>query len=206
MAKVGRLVKDLLIKELSDALQQRPAFFVTTVQGLPATDADTLRKQLYGMQSRMVMIKRTLGLRGLSALNLSGASELLAGSVALVLPGEDMFPAAKLLVEFAKASADKLVIRGAWVDGQLLDKQRLEEFANLPPKPQLIAQVIGGVESPMAGLVLTIEKRSRENGYKIEKRCFFPGRSAGVVCVSHVCARAAGKFIQCSGRTGYTQI
>ena len=157
MAKVGRLVKDLIVQELSAALKERPSFFVTSLGPLPAVEADGLRKRLRGANARVVMIKRRLGLRGITTAPTDDIKGLFSGSVALVLPGEDIIPAAKLLVDFAKANQEKVSIRGGWVDGQLLDAKRFEHYANLPPKPQLIAEVVGAIEGPLANVIFTIE-------------------------------------------------
>lgn len=159
MAKIGRLVKDLAVQELAAALKERPNFFITGVAGLPVVEADTLRKRLRGAQATVMMVKRRLGLRGVSSMeHADGLKEFFTGSVAFVFPGEDIIPAAKLLVEFAKSSQDKLTVRGGLVEGQVLDKKRIEQLASLPSKPQLIAEVIGAIESPIVDLIFTVER------------------------------------------------
>ena len=170
MAKVGRLVKDLMVQEMTTALKARPNFFVTSVGPLRATEADTLRKQLQTAQGRLLMIKRTLGLRGLASLKLNGGlTELFTGSLLLVLPGEDAVHAAKVIVDFAKANEGKLLIRGGWVDGQLLDQQRVQELASLPPRPQLVAQLVGVIESPIAELIMVLESILGELAWVLEE-------------------------------------
>lgn len=169
MAKVGRLVKELMVQELTNALQVRPNFFVASLGSLSAAETDTLRKRLRTSQANVLMVKRTLGLRGVLAMKLDDAKPLFEGSVALVLPGEDLIPAAKLLMDFAKEHQEKLTIRGGWVEGQCLDRTRVEELANLPPKPQLIAQLIGVLESPLADLIFTIEAALGELAWVLEE-------------------------------------
>jgi large subunit ribosomal protein L10 len=169
MAQVGRLIKELMVQEMTAELRSRPNLFVASVGRLTANETDSLRKRLRSTQSKMLMIKRTLGLQGLSALKLDGVGGLLGGSVALILPGEDLVPIAKLLVEFAKADQDKLSLKGGWVEGQLLDRKRLEELASLPPKVQLIAEVIFGIEGPMADLVMTLEAAMSELVFVLEE-------------------------------------
>lgn len=169
MAKIGRMVKDLMMQELTAELRERSNFFVASVGRLSANETDTLRKRLRTTQSRMLMVKRTLGAQGLSALKLDAAGGLLSGSVALILPGEDLVPVAKILVDFAKADQEKLSLKGGWVEGQLLDRQRLEELASLPPRPQLIAQAIFAIEGPLSDLVLTLEAVLSELVFVLEQ-------------------------------------
>ena len=159
MAKAGRLVKELMVRELTQILSERPNFFVASVGLLQAPETDTLRKRLRGVQASMLMVKRTLGSRGLAGLELNGrAADLLTGSVALVFPGGEIIPVAKLLLDFVKESQEKLAIRGGVVDGQLLDAKRFQEVAHLPPKLQLVAQLIVTIESPLADVVWTLDR------------------------------------------------
>lgn len=169
MAKVGRLVKDVMVQELTEALKERQNFFVAAMGALSATEADTLRKRLRASKARMLMIKRTLGLQGMSALQMEEAKRLFEGSIALVFPGEDLIPAAKLLADFAKENQEKLHIRGGLVEGQVLDRTRFEELANLPPRLQLIAHVVGALEAPLANLVWTLESVLGEVAWVLEE-------------------------------------
>ncbi len=169
MAKVGRLVKDMVVQQITSTLKERPSFFVTTMGPLPAADADSLRKRLASSQARMVMVKRRLGLRGVADLKIDGMPDLFTGSIALVFPGEDIVPAAKLLVEFAKANQDKVIIRGGVVEGQLLNTKRVEEVASLPSRPQLLANVVGAIEAPMTDLIFTVERVLGDLAYVLEE-------------------------------------
>ena len=158
MASVGRMVKESMVEELSTELSKYPDFFVTTVNRLPASEADLFRRKLSVSQARLVVIKRRLGRRAIESLKLSGLAELLEGSVGLVLPGEDVLPIAKLIVEFIRTHEEQVAVRGAVIDGQVLDKSRVEQLANLPPKPVLLAQVVVTIESPLADVIFTLER------------------------------------------------
>ena len=158
MAQVGRLVKESIVQELSSLLAERPNLLVTTVNRLTAAEADTLRQKLYASQARLVMVTRRLGRRTVEQLKVPGLVDLLEGSVGLVLPGEDILPAAKLIVDFIKTHEEHLSVRGGLIDGQLLDKSRVEQLASLPPKPVLLAQVVATLESLIADVIVTIER------------------------------------------------
>ncbi len=158
MANVGRMVKESMVQELSSRLTGRSSLFITSINRLPASGADGLRRTLSASQADLVMVKRRLGKRALASLKVPGLDELLEGSLALVLPSEDVLPIAKLLVDFVKAHEEQLTVRGAVIDGQLLDTNRVKELASLPPKPMLLAQVVATIESPMADVIFTLER------------------------------------------------
>ena len=158
MANVGRRVKESMVEELSTQLAERPNVLVTTIGRMPASEADALRQKLYTSQARLIVMKRRLTQRAIEQLNLAGLADLLEGSVGIVLAGEDALPTAKLIVDFHKAHEDQLTLRGAFIDGQRLDKRRIEELASLPPKPVLLAHVVAAIESPLTGLIFTLEQ------------------------------------------------
>lgn len=158
MARVGRMVKESMVKTLETELAERPSFFVTRVNRLTAVEADGLRQKLYASKAKLIVMQRKLGQRVLEPLKIPGLADLLEGSVGLVLPSEDVLPAAKLIVDFIKTHEDQLAVRGGVVDGQLLDKSHVEQLASLSPKPMLLAQVVATIESPLADVIFTLER------------------------------------------------
>lgn len=169
MAKVGRMVKEASVEELSARFAERPNVFVTSVNRLPAADADTFRRQLFAFQARLVVVKRRLGQRAIERLKLSGLTDLLDGTVGLVFSGEDPLVTAKLIVDFRKAHEEQLTLRGAVIDGQLLEAARVEELAQLPPRPVLLTQVIFTIESPMTDLIMTLERLIGDVAWLVEQ-------------------------------------
>ena len=184
MPNVGLMMKELMVEELTTQLKTHGDFFVTVVGTLQAGEADMLRKRLFGAQAQMLLVKRTLGRRSLSALSLDAQIDSLLGSsvgrrpagsdtsvahhpadggavpgsVGFVIPHEDILSVAKVIVETAKANPEKFSVRGGWVTGQVLTQQHVEELASLPPKLQLIANLIGVIESPITNIIWTIEQ------------------------------------------------
>ena len=158
MAKAGRLVKEGSVQEITTRLSERPNFFITGINRLTAPNADLLRRQLFGSKARLLVVKRKLGQRAVQGLTLAGLQDLLEGSIGLVLAEADLLATAKLLVDFRKTHEEQLTVRGAVIDGQLLDAGRVEQLAQLPPKPVLLAQVVATIEAPIADVIFTLER------------------------------------------------
>ncbi len=170
MAQAGRLIKESMARELTEALGEQSNFVVTSLGALPAADADILRKQLSTVKARMRMVKRTIGAKVLSGLaSKEKTAELLTGSVILVLTEDDAGPAAKILSQFSKSNEGKLSIQGGWVEGRLLDSAEMQAFANLPPRLQLIAQLIGTLDAPVTDLIFTLETICSELVWVLEE-------------------------------------
>jgi len=158
MAGVGRMVKESIVEHVNTQLAERPNVFVASVNRLPAPETDAFRQKLHASRARLIMVKRRLGKRAFEQLKVEGLDQLLEGSVGLILVGEEFLAAAKILIEFRKTHEEQIKVRGAVVDGQLCDKQRVEQLASLPPKPVLLAHVVATLESPMADVIFTIER------------------------------------------------
>lgn len=170
MASVGRMVKERMVEELATRVGEQSNILVTTVKRLSAAEADALRQKLRGSRARLVVVNRRMGLRTLERLKLADLGRLLEGTVGLVVTTDEATPIAKQLVEFVKAHEDQLKVRGGWVDGQLLDSTRIEALAQLPPKPMLLAEVVGTLESPLAGLIFTIEQLVGDMIWVVERQ------------------------------------
>jgi len=158
MAKAGQIVKESSVSEIASRLSEGPNFFITAVNRLPSVDTDAFRQKLFTSKSRLLMIKRRLGKRAVEPLKIAGLAELLEGSVGLVFSGDDPLQTAKLIVDFRKTREERLMVLGAVIDGQLLDKARVEQLAALPPKPVLLAQVVFTVESPLSDVIFMLEQ------------------------------------------------
>jgi large subunit ribosomal protein L10 len=60
-------------------------------------------------------------------------------------------------------------VRGGLVEGQVLDGKRVVALANLPARPQLMAEVVGVLEAPMTDLVFTLERLIGDVAWIIEE-------------------------------------
>ncbi|MBI2495327.1 MAG: 50S ribosomal protein L10 [Candidatus Omnitrophica bacterium] len=158
MASVGRKVKEAIVEELSTKLSKRPNVLVTAMNRLQAPETDALREKLYASHAQLIMGSRRLLRRAIEPLNVAGLKELLEGSVGLVVTGEEAQPAAKIIVEFRRAHEEQVSVKGGLIDGHLLDGGTVEQLASLPPKPALLAHVVATIESPIAEVIMMIER------------------------------------------------
>ena len=163
------MVKETGVQEVSARLSEHPNFFVAAVNRLPAVEADAFRLKLFASRARLLMVKRKLGQRALEPLKISGLADLLEGSVGLVLSGDDPLSVARIIIEFRKTHEEQLIVRGAVIDGQLLDHARVEQLAQLPPKPILLAQVVATLESPIADVIFTLERLIGDIAWTLEQ-------------------------------------
>ena len=142
--------KDQLIAELSDKLKGATAVYYTDFTGLNVKRMTELRRRFRKAGVEYVVIKNTLALRAVNDSGLAG--ERLRGPTGLVF-GTDPVAAAKVLSDFARENDQRPAVKGGLLDGRHIDVDQVKALANLPSREQLLAELAGGLQAPLAGFV-----------------------------------------------------
>ena len=145
-----RSEKDQLIAELTDKLKGASAVYYTDFTGLNVKRMTELRRRFRRAGVEYVVIKNTLALRAVNDSGLAG--ERLRGPTGLVF-GTDPVAAAKVLSDFAREHDQKPDIKGGLLDGRQIGVEQVKALANLPSREQLLAELAGGLQAPLAGFV-----------------------------------------------------
>lgn len=142
--------KERLVAELKAKLTGANALYYTDFAGLNVKRMTDLRRRLRKANVEYVVIKNTLALR---AVNESGlVATRLKGQTGLVI-ARDAVAAAKVLAEFAKENDQRPAVKGGLLDGKTLDEAQVKKLATMPSREQMLAELGGGLQSPMAAFV-----------------------------------------------------
>lgn len=150
--KLGKLCKERMIEEIVSRFEERPNFFITSYMGLSNTDMEILRRSLKKSSSRYFVVKNAVLNIVLDKLKVKAAAPMVEGGVGISLSGEDIISTCKALTIFAK-DHDKFKIKGGYMDAKFISPERIKELASLPSREVLLAQVVGGIKSPITGFV-----------------------------------------------------
>ena len=145
-----RSEKDQLVAELTGKLKGASAVYYTDFTGLNVKRMTELRRRFRKAGVEYVVIKNTLALRAVNESGLAG--ERLRGPTGLVF-GTDPVAAAKVLSDFARENDQKPTVKGGLLDGRHIDVDQVKALANLPSREQLLAELAGGLQAPLAGFV-----------------------------------------------------
>lgn len=102
------------------------------------------------------VVKNTLATRAAEQAQRPALPGLLTGPTALVLGFGDEVEAAKSLTDYIRASRITLPIRGAVLGERVLQTAEVQTLASLPARDVLLAQFMGGLNAPVAGLVTVL--------------------------------------------------
>jgi len=98
------------------------------------------------------VVKNRLAMIAADNAELAFIKDHLKGPTALIIGPDSQVDPAKLVAEFAK-DHEKLQVKGGMVDGQLLDAAQVIALSKVPSKEELIAKMMGSINSPASGLV-----------------------------------------------------
>ncbi len=145
------------VAALAERLRRSRTVYVTDFTGLDVAKMTQLRRRLRqaggaGGGTDFVVVKNTLARRALADAHVQGLEAYLAGPTGLVLTGADPIAAAKVLVDFAR-EFEKPAIKVGLVDGKTVTPELVKRLASLPTKHELLAQLGGALQAPMAGFL-----------------------------------------------------
>ena len=143
--------KARVIEELAEKLRGGSAVLVD-YQGMDVARSTQLRARSREAGVEFVVAKNTLTRRAAGEAGVEDLSEYLVGPTALAF-SEDPVASAKLMAEFAD-QVESFALKGGLLEGgRVLDETEVVALSRLPGREQLLAQVVGGISSPLTGLV-----------------------------------------------------
>ena len=126
---------------------------MTDYRGSTTTELGNLRRKLGAADIKYRVVKNSLAQIALRQLGKEELAEQISGPVAVAFGYGEIPETAKVLAEYIKATKSTLAIKGGFFSDTVLSSKDVDALANLPTKEVLIAQVIGGIQSPITGLV-----------------------------------------------------
>jgi len=157
-----RSEKEQIIAEMAETVGRARGLFFTDFTGLTVEQATELRREFLksGVQYRVV--KNTLIQKALE--NVGGFDTMvgkLVGPTGVAFAFDDPVSPAKIIKQFS-TKHKKLELKACVLENQLFDGSRLDELASLPTRPELMGAIVGGIQSPLAGVPNVIQSVLRD--------------------------------------------
>lgn len=151
---MNREEKARVIERLAGKLRAGSAVLVD-YQGMDVARTTDLRRRSRESGVEFVVAKNTLTKRAADQAGVEGLAEFLAGPTALAF-SEDPVASAKLMAEFAD-QVETFALKGGLLDGErVLNQDDVVALSKLPGREQLLAQIVGGISSPLTGFVTVL--------------------------------------------------
>lgn len=155
---MNRQEKQLVIDSLKENFSNSQASFLVNVQGLTVVELQKLRRDVRNCGGSLKVAKNTL--LNLAVEGIAGVEELrphFSNQVAIVFAQEDSPGVAKAIYDVAKANENLSIVIG-YLEGALIDADKVQFLAKLPPRDQLLAQVCGALKAPITAHVCLLKQ------------------------------------------------
>jgi large subunit ribosomal protein L10 len=149
---ITRQKKETILTGYAEQVRRSQALIVSEYRGLTVKQLESLRRELRGCDSELVVPKNTLILRSLREAGLAAPEPLFSGPTAVAFCYGDLAAPAKALTKFAKDSK-VLVLRGGVLGQSSFSEAGIQALTELPGRDQLRGQVVGVLQGPISGLV-----------------------------------------------------
>jgi len=139
-----------MIQELAHLVGRSKGAILTDYRGFTVSEITELRKRLREHGAEYHVVKNTLFKRALK--DGEGLTPYLEGPTAIAFALQDPVAPAKTVLDFMREKR-KGVVKAGFIEGQVYTEPQVGELSKLPSRDVLIAQVVGGIQAPISGLV-----------------------------------------------------
>jgi large subunit ribosomal protein L10 len=167
------IVKDLAVKDLTADFKDAEGFVVVAMPGLTMVENEAMRSQLAKRGVRMRMVANKLALIALNQCGHKFPRDMFRGVVGVAYgTTEQTIEAAKILVadpELVKAG--KVAVRGALLEGNVLEQADARALAEVPSRDELRSKLLGLLNGPARALVTVLAAPGNSVARVVQAHC-----------------------------------
>ena len=152
---MDRSKKEQVIEELREKLGRASAAILTDYKGLTVAEITGLRDTLANEKVEYRVVKNTLMRLACRQTASSVLEPALTGTCAVAIAYGDPTVPAKIIKKFAKGN-EKLKIKAAALGNRFINADQILALAELPPREELLAKMLGTLNAVPTGLVTVL--------------------------------------------------
>jgi large subunit ribosomal protein L10 len=160
--------KKATVAKLTEALSASGATIVADYRGLTVADISAVRRSLRAEGISYSVVKNRLARIAAAAAGRDELVGLLDGPTALAIGGADEVVLARTFMD-AIRPYKSVVVRGGLIGNKPIDADAINRLARLPSREVLLAQLAGGMASPLATMASLLAAPLRNLGYALSQ-------------------------------------
>ena len=154
-------VKKQVVEEIKSRIQAAKSVVFVNYKGLTVAQDTEFRTEFRKANCEYKVLKNTLVRKAFNELGVTCFDEDLNGPTAVAF-GADETAAAKVAIKACEKYNDVISVKSAYVDGQYIDVKGVKALSQMPSKEELIAKMLGSLNSPISGFVGVLSGVSRK--------------------------------------------
>jgi len=169
--------KKATVAELKEELSAASTTIVADYRGLTVSDIQAVRRALRGEGITYRVVKNRLAKIAAEEAGNTELAQLLEGPTALAMGGGDEVALARTFLE-AIRPFKTVAVRGAVLNGKRVDTADVTRLSTLPSRDVMLAQLAGGMASPLATMASLFAAPLRNLGYALSQVAEQKGQQA----------------------------
>ena len=160
-----------LVQDIKDRLERSTIVMTATYSGIPVNQMVELRRAMKAGGVEFTIVKNTLLALAADEAKKPQLKEIVNGPTAVAFGYDDPVEAAKAMADFVRTGGSSLAVIGAIMgDGAPMSPAEFTSLAALPPKPVLLAMLLGQMQSPLARLLTIMNGPIQSMGNVLQAR------------------------------------
>jgi len=160
--------KQDIVERLKEQFQGSASVICVEFRGITVEKITQFRRQIQEASGKYQVVKNTLTRRAIAETEFHELNQFLVGPTGIIFCPEEPMESAKVITRFVSETNGALQIKGGIVDGTVFDAQGIEQVSKLPSRQEMLAQLVSSLQSPISGLVGTLEGVTREFVYTLQ--------------------------------------
>ena len=148
--------KQELVADLTQKISGAPSGVVVDYRGITVASDTKLRRELREACAEYAVIKNNILRRAAAGAGLEDLAQYATGTTAFAFSTTDPMAPAKILNKFAEGSKGKYVIKGGFMEGQVMDAAGVQALAALPGKTELLTMLCMALNGNIRGLAVAL--------------------------------------------------
>lgn len=158
---ITREQKEELVAQYKDIFNRNTALIFTENTGLSVKELEELRGRIREIGGEFYVIKNTLAKLAIADVGMPQPEGILDGPTAIGATSEDATGLAKAIVDLTKGTK-VFRVKGAVIDGEIFDSDRVKSLAALPPMPIIQAQLLSMLQAPASQIARALSGSVRQ--------------------------------------------
>lgn len=158
-----RAAKEAFVEDFRSRIQEASVVYLTDFTGLDVKSMTVLRDELRKSGAEYVVVKNRLAKLALQDVDdYPDLSEALTGPTGVIFGYGGAVEPAKAVSDFAKEHEDKPRFKVGVLERSLLEPQEISRLADLPPREELLSELLGSMQSPLVALATFMQAKVQE--------------------------------------------
>ncbi|MBM4175339.1 MAG: 50S ribosomal protein L10 [Ignavibacteria bacterium] len=159
---MNKTEKAEIISNFAEKFQNTSALYLIDYTGITVEEVSELRREFRKSKVEYKVIKNTLAKRAIDEANkFDKLKDYFVGMTSVAISSDDPVAPAKIIKKY-KDKFNKLDLKACYIESSFYDGSKLNEIASLQTKPEIIAGILGSLQSPISGIVGSINAVMRD--------------------------------------------